>query len=538
MDITWLRGAVVLGLLVLALGIASRKLWRVYRLIRLGSGPVPLAGIGARVRDLVVQVGGHSTVLRRLSQGVVHLFIFWGFLVLLTTIVQAFGEAFLRGWTLPWIGRVRWFVFLQDLFIALVLAGIAISLYLRLVVRPRRLATQNPFSAYLILGLIGGIMFTLLLARATSIARDAPSWAAGAFLSRSVAAWFSGVSPSTTRGVYEAAWWMHLGLVLYFLTWIPEGKHLHLVTLIPNVFLRKARPRGALEAFDLERAERLGASEPDHFTWKDNLDLFACMECGRCTEVCPANITGKELDPRRLHTDLRKELTALGTARPAPRPGGSGPSGSGPSGSGASGSGEGTASSGGSRRALVGEVFSEAFLWQCLTCGACVEECPAANDHIDKIVGMRRHLVMERAEMPETMEDALRSLEVRNHPFRGAGLSRTAWTAGIAVKSLPAGERAEWLLWVGCAAAMIERNHSTLRALVRLLHTAGLDVAILGDEETCNGDPARRMGNEYLFQQMARRVIDTLARYGVTKIVTLCPHCFNTFKNEYPELGG
>jgi len=524
MEITWLRAAVVLGLLVLALWVSVRKLWLVYRLIRLGSGPVPLAGVRVRLRALVVQVGGHSKVLRRLASGIMHLFIFWGFLILLTTIVQAFGEAFLRGWTLPWIGRIRWFVFLQDLFIALVLTGIVISLYLRLIIRPRRLATQNQFGAYLILGLIGGIMVTVLLARATSIAQETPAWADGAFLSRAVATWFAGASPTTTRGVYEAAWWTHLGIVLYFLTWIPEGKHLHLVTLIPNVFLRKARPRGALRAFDLERAEHLGASEPDHFTWKDNLDLFACMECGRCTEVCPANITGKELDPRRLHTDLRKELAVRGAARFA-APGRHGSANSSPP-------------AAGSQRALVGEVFSEAFLWQCLTCGACVEECPAANDHIDKIVDMRRHLVMERTAMPETMEDALRSLEARSHPFRGAGLSRTAWTVGVTVKSLPAGDRAEWLLWAGCAAAMNERNHSTLRALVRLLQAAGLDVAILGDEETCNGDPARRMGNEYLFQQMAQRVIETFSRYGVTKIVTLCPHCFNTFKNEYPQFGG
>ena len=504
-----MRGAVVLALLGIALWVAGRKLWLVFRLIRLGSGPVPLVGWGTRLRELIVQVGGHAKVLRRFASGVMHLFIFWGFLVLLTTIVQAFGEAFLRGWTLPWIGGVPWFVFLQDLFIVLVTAGIAISLYLRVVVRPRRLATQPQFGAYLILGLIGGIMVTLLLSRAMSVALDAPAWARGAFLSRAVATWFADAPPGVARGVYEAAWWGHLGIVLYFLTWIPEGKHLHLITLIPNVILRKARPRGALASFDLESAERLGASAADQFTWKDNLDLFACMECGRCTEVCPANLTGKELDPRRLHTDLRRELTAVGAAAVAE-----------------------------TRPALIGEVFSEAFLWQCLTCGACVEECPAANDHIDKIVDMRRHLVMERAEMPETMEDALRSLEVRHHPFRGAGLSRTAWTTGVTVKSLPAGDRAEWLLWVGCAAAMNERNHSTLRALVRLLQTAGLDVAILGEEETCNGDPARRMGNEYLFQQMAQRVIETFRRYAVTKIVTLCPHCFNTFKNEYPQLGG
>jgi Fe-S oxidoreductase len=564
MEITWLRGVVVLFLLAIALWVFARKLWLVFRLIRLGSGPVPLAGIGVRIRELIVQVGGHSRVLRRLASGIMHLFIFWGFLILLTTIMQAFGEAFVRGWTLPWIGSIRWFVFLQDLFIALVLIGIVISLYLRLIVRPRRLAGQDQFGAYLILGLIGGIMVTLLVSRATSIALEAPPWAGGAFLSRAMVGWLLFTSPAVWRGLHEVAWWTHLGIVLYFLTWIPEGKHLHLVTLIPNVFLRKARPRGALRPFDLESAERLGASEPDHFTWKDNLDLFACMECGRCTEVCPANITGKELDPRRLHTDLRKELTALGAARfAAAGPRGSGytvspgaGSGNGApstpeSGNGAAsppgsangtptevGSGSGATPEVGPQRALIGEVFSEAFLWQCLTCGACVEECPAANDHIDKIVDMRRHLVMERAEMPETMEDALRSLEVRNHPFRGAGLSRTAWTAGVTVKSLPAGERAEWLLWVGCAAAMNERNHATLRALVRLLQTAGLDVAILGDEETCNGDPARRMGNEYLFQQMAQRVVETFSRYGVTKIVTLCPHCFNTFKNEYPQFGG
>jgi Fe-S oxidoreductase len=526
MEITWLRGAVVLALLALALGVSGRKLWRVYRLIRLGSGPVPLVALSTRLRELVVQVAGHSKVLRRLASGIMHLFIFWGFLILLTTIVQAFGEAFVRGWTLPWVGHLRGVVFLQDLFIGLVLVGIILSLYLRVAVRPRRLATQDQFGAYLILGLIGGIMVTLLLSRATSIALEAPGWAQAAFLSRAMVGWLLGTSPEVWRGLYEASWWAHLGIVLYFLTWIPEGKHLHLVTLVPNVFLRKARPRGALRSFDLESAERLGASEPDHFTWKDNLDLFACMECGRCTEVCPANITGKELDPRRLHTDLRKELTALGAARfAAARAAGNA-------------LGSGSAPPGATPRALVGEVFSEAFLWQCLTCGACVEECPAANDHIDKIVDMRRHLVMERAELPETMEDALRSLEARGHPFRGAGLSRTAWTAGVSVKSLPAGDRAEWLLWVGCAAAMNERNHATLRSLLRLLQTAGLDVAILGDEETCNGDPARRMGNEYLFQQMARRVVETLARYGVMKIVTLCPHCFNTFKNEYPQFGG
>jgi Fe-S oxidoreductase len=513
MPITWLRGAAVLLLLAAAGVIAGRKLWLVYRLVRLGGGPVPLEPPGARLRDLIVQVLGHRRVLRRPLAGVLHLCIFWGFLILLSTILQAFGEAFVPGWTLPLLGDRSWFVFLQDASIVVVLAGVGMAVWLRLVVRPARLAAQDQAGAYLILGLIAGIMITLLLSRAAHIALHGPAWAPAAVVSNAVAGWLARLPSSSSRGVFEAAWWAHLGIILYFLTWIPEGKHLHLVTLIPNIALQRVRPRGALAPIDVERAERLGASKVEHFTWKDNLDAFACMECGRCVEVCPANSTGKELDPRRLHTDLRRQLA---TAGPSLLAGREPPS----------------------RPALVGEVFSADFLWQCLTCGACVEECPANNDHIDKIVEMRRHLVMEEARMPDTMEDALRSLEARAHPFRGAGLARTAWTAGVTVKSLPQGERADWLLWVGCAAAMNERNHATLRALVGLLQTAGLDVGILGDEETCTGDPARRMGNEYLFQTMAGHVIETLRTYGVTKIVTICPHCYNTFKHEYPQFGG
>ena len=508
----------MLALLAIAGTIAARKLLAVYRLIRLGSGPVPLAGLGPRLRDLVVQVLGHQKVLRRPFAGILHLFVFWGFLVLFTTIVQAIGEAFSTGWTLPLIGASLYLALVQDVFIVLVLCGIGMAVWWRRVIRPPRLAGQDQAGAYLILGLITGIMVTLLISRAGQIVLEAPAWAEGAVVSRRIASWLAGASPPVVRGVWEVAWWGHLGIIFFFLTWIPEGKHLHLVTLVPNILLSKARPRGALAPIDVERAEHLGASSATHFTWKDNLDAFACMECGRCVEVCPANITGKELDPRRLHTGLREQLTLVGPALAA----GQSPP-------------EGTP-------ALVGEVFSEAFLWQCLTCGACVEECPAANDHIDKIVEMRRHLVMEEARLPDTMGDALRSLEARGHPFRGAGMSRTAWTAGVDVKVLPesarSGERADWLLWVGCASALNERNHAPLRALVRVLRDAGLEVAILGDEEACSGDPARRMGNEYLFQTYAQQNIETLRRYGVEKIVTPCPHCYNTFKNEYPQFGG
>ncbi len=523
MDLHWLRAAGVVLLLAVAGTIVTRKLLRVYHLIRLGTGPVPLERLSLRVRDVAVQVLGHQRVLRRPFAGFLHLVIFWGFLVLLTTIVQAFGEAFVAGWTLPVIGGSPALALLQDIFIVLVLGSVAAALWWRAIARPPRLAGQEQAGAYLILGLISGIMVTLLVSRGAQIVLEAPPWAAGAVVSRRLAGWIAGAPEPVVRGIWEVAWWGHLGIILFFLTWIPEGKHLHLITLVPNVLLRKARPRGALAPVDIERAERLGASAATHFTWKDNLDAFACMECGRCVEVCPANMTGKELDPRRLHTGLREQLVLAGAEAAAPQ----------------------DPADMGSRLAtppLVGGVFSEAFLWQCLTCGACVEECPATNDHIDKIVEMRRHLVMEEARLPDTMGDALRSLEARGHPFRGAGLSRTAWTAGLDVPvlsgSVPPERRAEWLLWVGCASALNERNHAPLRALVRLLREASLEVAILGDEEACTGDPARRMGNEYLFQTYAQQNIDTLRRAGVEKVITTCPHCYNTIKNEYPQFGG
>ncbi|MCI0355537.1 MAG: (Fe-S)-binding protein, partial [Acidobacteria bacterium] len=462
-----------------------------YRLIRLGGGPVPLQPIGTRIRDVLVQVLGHRKVLRQPLAGILHLLIFWGFLILSTTIVQAIGEAFRPGWMLPLIGASLVLIGLQELFIALVLTGVAMALWWRLVRRPPRLAGQDQRSAYLILMFIAGIMITLLLSRAGQIALERPAWAEGAPLSSLVAGWLERAPHAVARGVFEVAWWGHLLIILLFLSLIPQGKHLHLITLAPNVFLRKRRPRGALAAIDIEQADHLGASRVEHFTWKDHLDAFACMECGRCVEACPANSTGKELDPRRLHTDLRRQLAV--ESLPA-----------------------GTAAA----PLLVGGVFSEDFLWQCLTCGACVEECPAMNDHIDKIVEMRRHLTMEEARVPGTMGEALRSLEARGHPFRGAGFSRTAWTSGATVRVLDGGTSPDWLLWTGCASALNERNHAPLRALARLLGGAGIDVAILGDAETCTGDPARRIGNEYLFQTLAQQNIETLNRFGIGKIVT------------------
>jgi Fe-S oxidoreductase len=314
-----------------------------------------------------------------------------------------------------------------------------------------------------------------------------------------------GAGEAAIRTGHAWLWWTHLLASLAFVAYIPYSKLFHLILAPANVYLRPLANPGGVSPIDFERTERLGAAAFSDLAWKDLFDLDVCTECGRCTAVCPASLTGKVLSPMDVVLDLRDEMKRT---------------------------------NGRSGRALGGGVISAEALWACTTCLACMEACPVFIEHVPKIVEMRRHLVMEETVLPDTMAEALRSLEARGHPFRGAGLARSAWADGLDVGRLPQGARAEWLLWAGCAASLNERNHAALRALVGLLQAGGVDVAILGDEEVCTGDPARRMGNEYLFQTLAQTTIETLRGYGVTKIVTLCPHCYNTFRHEYPQFGG
>jgi Fe-S oxidoreductase len=244
------------------------------------------------------------------------------------------------------------------------------------------------------------------------------------------------------------------------------------------------------------------------FMWKDLLDLDACTECGRCTSVCPANTVGKSLSPRDLILDLRNFARRDGDSAFA--------------------------------TPIVNAVPATAAesLWQCTTCGACMEACPVFIEQMPKIVDMRRYLVMEESDFPDTMQEAITSLESRGHPFRGTQSSRVDWAEGLNVKTIAEARDAEVLLWVGCGGALIERNQKVVRATAQLLEKAGVKFAILGREEKCTGDPARRIGNEFLFETLAKENVEKLNGYEVKKIVTLCPHCFNTLRNEYPQFGG
>jgi len=316
---------------------------------------------------------------------------------------------------------------------------------------------------------------------------------------------------------HAVLWWTHMVIVIGAITYVTLTFSLlsHIVVAPLNVLFRSMRPKGALVPIDLEEAETFGVSKINQFTWKQLLDLDACTRCGRCQDSCPAYLTGKALNPKELIQKLKTHWLEVGPSLLAKGKNGEE-----------------------SEISLIGDVITPEEIWDCTTCRACQEVCPVFVEHIDKIIDMRRNLVLEQAEMPETAEVALRCIEERGHTCKGTTYSRTDWCDGLDVKLISEDKNVEVLYWVGCAAALEDRNVKVSAAFAQVLKAAGVNFAILGEEESCCGEPARRIGNEYLFQMQALKNIETLKRYGVKKVVTTCPHCYNTIKNEYPQFGG
>ena len=442
---------------------------------------------------------GQRKLLSRLVPGLMHAFIFWGFLVLLPTILMAMIAAVDAHAELPWLGHQEWFGWLADIFCVLVLAGVATAVVIRKIVRPERFRGSHLGEADFILFMIAGVVTTLLFWHASAYAVGL--YPAAGPLSRAMANAFS---PQTNADRFFL--WAHLVFVFAFLWYIPRSKHLHIATAAVNVWLARTRSRGRLEPlrFDLPDDElRFGVATITDLTRKQVVDAFSCTECGRCQDACPAYATGKILSPKLVIMGVRDQLLAQ------------------------------------SEEPIVSEGVPEEMIWDCVTCGACVEACPVSIEHIDHIVDLRRSRVMVDAQFPAEAEPMLRDVERAANPWGKPQSERAAWAAELGVRVLEPGEPApEYLYWVGCAASFDERARASAEATARLLQKAGVDFAILGPREACTGDPARRMGNEYVFQGYAEQNVSTLNEQGVTKIVASCPHCFNTLANEYPDFGG
>lgn len=520
-----LSSAVFGVVLVAALGIFGWNARRLIGYLRIGKPENRFDRIGARVGRALTIAFGQTKLLREPLAGLLHLFIFWGFVILLSAVLESIGEGLVPGFSLAFLGPLYPpLVFLQDVVGGLVVLAVVVSIVRRLVAPPRRLRVEGHahWDALLILGLILTVMLTMFGQNAVRTLLH-PSVSDGArILSVPLAVLWSGAATETRDVWFAIFFWAHMVAVLGFLNYLPFSKHLHVLTSIPNVYLSDLGPRGALKPVNLadETATKFGATDVDDFTWKQLLNGYTCTECGRCTASCPANTTGKMLSPKKIFVDLRAR-----TMEKAPLLAGVIPQ-------------DGADREAVLAKTLLDNYITEQELWACTTCMACVQECPVMIEHVDAIVDMRRGLVLNESRFPEELKTTFSNLERNYTPWGFGHAARADWAQGLNLPVLAEVKNADILFWVGCAGSYDARYQKVSRAFARLLQIAGVNFAILGPEEKCTGDPARRMGNEYLAQTLMAENIATLNGYGVKNIVVTCPHCLQSLGKEYRQFGG
>jgi Fe-S oxidoreductase/CheY-like chemotaxis protein len=507
------------GVTVLAVGIFSYRMYQLLRYILLGREEGGFGHIIKRMFTSIAHVIGQWWQLKNFSfrdrATLGHIFMAWGFLIFATYyfLFIIIGDGFGISKIMEGNSFYAYYSWVMDIVAPFIIIGAGWAIIRRYIIRPPRLKGEQTFEAMLILVTVFIHPITHLFKIATGIALGDPPAGLGIALPP-ISAWLSQLFTGSNASL--VAWhnfffWTHWGFVLFVMGIIGYSRYLHMVVAPFNIFFRSMLPKGALNPIDIETTETFGVSKITDFTWKQLLDLFACVACGRCQDACPAYASGKLLNPKDLIQGLKKHLLETGPGLLKGKDG---------------------------AIPIVGNAISEDAIWSCATCRACMEICPMANEHIPKIMEFRRNLIMEQAQAPETVTAALKSIEDRGHPWRGTMSLRTDWASGLEVKELSEDSDVDVLYWVGCTAALDDRCQKIARATAKILNAAGIKFVILGNEESCCGDPARRMGNEYLFQLQAQRNIEILKQYNIKKIVTTCPHCFNTLKNEYPQFGG
>ena len=576
-----LRLTVGLAITLVLSALAAKRIWFLYSLVRSGEPAVDrTAQKRVRVKAEVTEVFGQKKLLAWTIPGIAHVLAFWGFIVLSLTIVEAFGALFNNTFAIPVIGRSPITGFLEDLFTIFVLVGIAMFAIIRLFRRPAKYGRESRFygshigAAWFVLFMIFNVVWTLLLYRGAqynvSVVNNAPHFPfmdGGAFASEATAKLLAPLGLEANEWLEMIGLWLNIGVILGFLVLALHSKHLHIGAAPLNVlFSRRPNALGPLlpiyagkEVLDFEDPSddaTFGRGKIEDFTWKGNLDLLSCTECGRCQDQCPAWNTGKPLSPKLMIMDLRDHLFAKApyilagsdeskldsfsaevqaeVARPMVGSRADDPH----------------ASTDGydekGHRSHEGAVIDYDALWGCTSCGACVQQCPVDIEHVDHFMDLRRHQVLVESEFPAELNGLFKNLETKGNPWGMNTSGRMTWIEEVQFPvrvfgmngedKIPAD--VEYLLWVGCAGAYDDRAKNTTKAVAELLHTAGIEFMVLGEGETCTGDPARRAGNEFLYQMQAAQNIELLNEIGARRIVVTCPHCLNTIAREYPQLGG
>jgi Fe-S oxidoreductase len=501
----WAQIALYIGGTV-AIALFVWGVWRHVRLWRAGGSEHRLDRIPDRVKLVAVHVLGQMRTLSQAYPGVMHATMFWGFLALFMGTVLATIDYDI---TLPLFGwkllKGPFYLFYEtvlDLFGAFFVIGLGMAVYRRFVLRPKRIDPEFRFAA--VLALLFVINLTGFIMEAARLAVVRPAWGPWSPVGWALAQVMLGVglSESVLRGIHLGVWLFHAVISLGFIAIIPHSYFIHLVTTPLNVFFSKLSPRGAIALIpNIEEAETLGVSKLEEFSWKRRLDFAACLECGRCQDACPAYMAGTALSPKRIMVKLKRHM--YGTL-----PG-----------------------------AIHGELIDPMELWSCTTCMACVQECPAFIDIVDTIIDLRRYLTLSEGALPSTAPQSLQNIQRAGNPWGLAPTERLAWAEGLEVPVLEEGKEVDYLYWVGCSASYDKRNQSIARSVVKILKAANVRFAVMS-EERCHAEVGRRLGEEYLYQTVQQENIEAINRYKFRTVVTHCPHCFNTIKNEFPQLGG
>ncbi len=506
-------------LTIVGIGAVVFSLSRRFQLLRSGRADNRFDRLGERFKHMMVYAFGQKKMFDDKVAGFYHLLIFYGFLVVSLRTVTMVLEGLFAGWELPLLDTPlgHAYLFSKDIFELLVLVGLGFAIWRRGIQKKERVIQS--WGAWLVIGFIAILMITDLTSEG---ARIAAGEIEGSYLpiSSLVAGAFGGFAPATLQFTYGFSWWVHLITLYAFANELPYSKHFHVYTSIFNVFFANLDAPGKLPSMDLENIDEdstFGVSKITDFTWKQMLDMYTCTECGRCREFCPTTITHKPLQPvlflksvrNQLYSEQSEILGSPGDGQHA------------------------------SENELVPAIVDPDVIWACTTCRWCEQACPLDISYVDKLVEMRRNLVLEKAEFPEEAQGAFRGYEVNGNPWQLPAEERGKWASDLGVPlAAEAGGDFEYLFFVGSPGSYDDHGKKVSQALVKILQTAGVRIAILGPEELSTGDAARRLGNEYLFQMLAQQNIETMNGYGVKKIVTNCPHAFNALAHEYPEFGG
>lgn len=517
-----LKGMIFAAIVVAVGFVFMKKLWVSWRRFHIGKGPEENRTSAPLVRAKEVLVKGllQPKMFKSKIAGLMHFLIFWGFMIVSLGTLETLLHGVFSGFDFRDIvgdgSLYDSYLLSQDFANAIALAAVAYAIARRMFFPPRRLASLAQASktdGYIVLGFIFVLLLSelLVLGAKTNLTTSDALPAGPLPMSGVLAAGFGGLfgieSEQGWSNLTSAVWWAHCVSLFGFMLFLPYSKHQHLIWVWPNIFFRSHKARGRLRPMEFdENAESFGAGKVEDFTWKQLLDGYTCVECGRCTEQCPATNTGKKLDPRLMIHHLKDALNRRALHPEV-------------------------------ETKLIGDVVSQEELWACTTCGACMEACPLEIEHIPAIVDMRRYLAMTESSFPEEAATTFGNLETQSNPWGMDNGTRGDWARGTGVTTMAEKSDVDYLFWVGCAGSFDDRYKKVTRSVANIMQKANVSFSILGSEEKCNGDTARRLGNEYLANMQIQENIETLKRYNVKKVVTGCPHCFNTLKNEYPDFG-